>query len=213
MAPMPGSRAQSFPRRRPRCLLPMFCLAACVALAPAAFAQEGVRSGAGTAAAEAAARPARSTGDAWLDGRLVDIDRYAARYPDAFADELEHYAGVPRAYVAGLLAQPRWSGGDAWFACFLARAVQATCRSVVRTRTRLGPEADWEAVAAEFDAAPGSDAYASVRLALADSYRRWDRPLQPDAALRRALREREAEVAAAAKAAAGSKGTAGATAR
>ncbi|WP_231472351.1 hypothetical protein [Pseudoxanthomonas suwonensis] len=170
---------------------------------------------ANAAAAETtpAAPPARATGDAWLDEWLADIDRYAARYPDAFADELERYAGVPRAYVAGLLAQPRWSGGDAWFACFLARAVQATCRSVVRTRTRLGPEADWEAVAAEFDAAPGSDAYARVRLALADSYRRWDRPLQPDAALRRALREREAEATAASKAAAASKGSASARAR
>lgn len=198
-----------------RGLLAPLCLVASVSLVPAAetSAQESAAASAQAAPAETAGQPVRGTGDAWLDARLADIDRYAARYPDAFADELERYAGVPREYVGGLLAQPRWAGGDAWFACFLARAVQATCRSVVRTRTRLGPEADWEAVAAEFDAAPGSDAYARVRLALADSYRRWDRPLQPDAALRRALREREAEVAAASKAAATSKGTASARAR
>lgn len=132
-----------------------------------------------------------ATGDAWLDGRLAGIDDYAARYPDAFAAELERYAGVPRAYVLGLLAQPGWGGGDVWFACFLARATEATCRAVVRARTRAGHEADWKEVAAAFDARPGSDAWDGIRLSLADSYRRWARPLQPDAALSRALRQRE----------------------
>ncbi|UWX04252.1 hypothetical protein H1235_02800 [Pseudoxanthomonas sp. NC8] len=130
------------------------------------------------------------TGDGWLDDRLADIDDYAARHPDAFAAELERYAGVRRAYVRGLLVQPGWSGGDAWFACFLARATDATCRSVVRARTRAGLDADWQEVAAGSGARPGSDAYAALRLALADSYRRWARPLQPDAALTRALQQR-----------------------
>ena len=69
--------------------------------------------------------------------------------------------------------------------------MQASCRSVVRERSRAGSDATWTSVAAEFDARAGSPAYASLRLALADSYRRWDRPLLPDAALKRALRERE----------------------
>jgi hypothetical protein len=137
------------------------------------------------------ARRGHATGDAWLDGRLADIDDYAARYPDAFAAELERYAGVPRAYVLALLEQPGWGGGDAWFACFLARATEATCRSVVRARTSAGPDADWKDVAAGFDARPGSEAWTGIRLSLADSYRRWSRPLQPDAALTRALRQRE----------------------
>lgn len=94
--------------------------------------------------------------------------------------------------MLGLLAQPGWAGGDAWFACFLAQATQATCRSVVRARTGGGAEADWEEIAAGFGAHPGSDAYVAVRLSLADSYRRWARPLQPDAALSRALRKRAA---------------------
>jgi hypothetical protein len=141
------------------------------------------------ASQDAAAR-ARATGDAWLDGRLADIDEYAARYPDAFAAELERYAGVRRAYVHGLLAQPGWGGGDAWFACFLAHATEATCRSVVRARTAAGADANWEQVAGEFGARPGSDAYSAVRLAAADSYHRWARPLKPDAALSRALRKR-----------------------
>lgn len=157
--------------------------------APAAQAA-GQAPVAGRPAGESPPQPGAATGDAWLDGRLADIDAYAARYPAAFAAELERYAGVPRAYVHGLLAQPGWGGGDAWFACFLARATAATCRSVVRARSRGGVQ-PWEQVASGFGAGPGSEAYAGLRLALADSYRRWARPLQPDAALRRALRHRE----------------------
>ncbi|AKC87129.1 hypothetical protein [Pseudoxanthomonas suwonensis] len=134
-----------------------------------------------------------ATGDAWIDGRLADIDAYAERHPEAFAAELERYAGVPRAYVAGLLEQPGWRAGDVWFACFLARATEATCRSVVRGRSQAGAAAGWRPVAEDFGAAPGSKAYADLRLALADSYRRWARPLQPDPALTRALRQRDAD--------------------
>ena len=86
---------------------------------------------------------------------------------------------------------PGWAGGDAWFACFLAHATEATCRSVIRARALAGPDAGWEEVAAGFGARPGSEAYATVRLALADSYARWARPLRPDAALKRAPNWRE----------------------
>ncbi len=144
------------------------------------------------AAAEGDTPRPHATGDAWLDRRLADIDAYATRHPDAFADELERYAGVPRAYVLGLLEQPGWGGGDAWFACFMARAAMATCRSVVRARTLAGPDATWEQVAAGFqEEDPASALHARVRLALADSYRRWAIPLQPDAAMSRALERRE----------------------
>ena len=170
-----------------------FVVLAIAIAAPVAHAAGQAASPPPSAAEET--RRARATGDTWLDARLVDIDDYARRYPDAFAAELERYAGVPRAYVLGLLAQPGWSGGDAWFACFLARVTEATCRSVVRARTRAGQDADWRDVAAGFDARPGSDAWTALRLALADSYRRWARPLQPDAALTRALRQREQQEA------------------
>lgn len=146
---------------------------------------------AGPVAVDDAAPTARATGDAWLDRQLADIDRYAARYPDAFADELERYAGVPRGYVQALIQQQGWRPGDVWFACVLARAVDADCRAVVRRRAAAALEMDWAAVAAQFDALPGRDAYRAIRLAVADSYRRWARPLAPDAALRRALQERD----------------------
>ena len=181
-------------RPLPRLSLRAALAAGLMSLATVALAQAVAEDPAAAAAANPAApadHHAYATGDAWIDGRLADIDAYAARYPDAFADELERHAGIPQAYTLALLARPGWQGGDAWFACFLGRAVQASCRSVVRERSRAGPDATWTAVAGGFDARPGSPAYASLRLALADSYRRWDRPLQPDAALKRALRERE----------------------
>ena len=181
-------------RLSPRLSLCAVLVAGLMSLATAGLARPVAEGPAAAAAANPAApadHTAYATGDAWIDGRLADIDAYAARYPDAFADELERHAGIPQAYTLALLARPGWHGGDAWFACFLGRAVQASCRSVVRERSRAGTDATWTAVAAGFDARPGSPAYAALRLALADSYRRWDRPLQPDAALKRALRERE----------------------
>ncbi len=183
---------------RPLRLVMGFATAAAVAtVAPGATAQQPAAAAPDTATGMPSR--ARATGDAWLDGRLADIDQYAARYPEAFAAELERYAGVPRGYVHGLLAQPGWGGGDAWFACFLARATEATCRSVVRARTMAGADADWEQVAEGFDARPGSQAWLAMRLALADSYRRWSRPLEPDAALSRALRARAQDESEAAK--------------
>ena len=181
-------------RLSPRLSLCAVLVAGLMSLATAGLARPVAEGPAAAAAANPAApadHTAYATGDAWIDGRLADIDAYAARYPDAFADELERHAGIPQAYTLALLARPGWQGGDAWFACFLGRAVQASCRSVVRERSRAGSDATWTSVAAEFDARADSPAYASLRLALADSYRRWDRPLLPDAALKRALRERE----------------------
>lgn len=166
-----------------RLFLPMCLWLGALAATPALHAAPQPQE----AAAQAQA-PAYATGDAWLDGRLADIDRYAARYPEAFLAELERYAGIRRDYVRALLGRPGWRAGDAWYACFLARALELGCREVVRARTRAGRDATWEEVATALRA--GSQARQAARLALADSYRRWDRPLQPDAALQRALRQR-----------------------
>ncbi|HEY4560393.1 MAG TPA: hypothetical protein VIG54_06615, partial [Lysobacter sp.] len=67
-------------------------MAACLALPTLAFAQQP-------------AAPARETGDAWLDSRLVDIDAYAATYRDAFVDEVARYHRAPRELVQELLAR------------------------------------------------------------------------------------------------------------
>ena len=137
-------------RLSPRLSLCAVLVAGLMSLATAGLARPVAEGPAAAAAANPAApadHTAYATGDAWIDGRLADIDAYAARYPDAFADELERHAGIPQAYTLALLARPGWHGGDAWFACFLGRAVQASCRSVVRERSRAGPDATWTAVA------------------------------------------------------------------
>lgn len=169
-------------------LMLLLALAAVVGVPPVARAQE---------AQESAARAHYRTGDAWLDAQLEDIDRYATQYPETFAAEVERYAHIPRAYVHGLVAQPGWNPGDAWYACFLARVLETDCRSVVRTRARMGVDGSWADVVGQLAGEEAADPAPALRLALADSYRRWDRGLEPDAALRRALQQRERERAAA----------------
>ena len=170
--------------------------AAAIGQVPAAIARAAAQTRAGTPAE----RPHYDTGDPWIDARLADIDRYAADYPEAFAAEIERYAGMPRAYVHGLLAQPGWHPGDAWYACFLARALENDCREVVRTRARHGAGGSWSAVEEDLRGEGEAGTGVALRLALADSYRRWGRSLQPDPALRRALQQREREREAEAKA-------------
>jgi len=120
------------------------------------------------------------TGDAWVDAVLVDIDRYAARYPDAFVDELARYHGAPRQLVAELLAGGRWTAGDVYFACALGQYAGQPCRGVVAARDRTR---DWSLVARDLGVAPGSDAFQRIKRAIVRSYERWARPLQVDASL------------------------------
>jgi hypothetical protein len=131
-----------------------------------------------------------SSGDAWLDGRLADIDSYAARYPEPFLAELERHAGVSRAYVRALLGRPGWQAGDVWMASFLARETGQDLRSLVRLRSRSQGR-DWQSLLDERES--GDALRLALRLALADSYRHWARPLQPDVTLERALRQRQVQ--------------------
>ena len=155
-------------RLSPRLSLCAVLVAGLMSLATAGLARPVAEGPAAAAAANPAApadHTAYATGDAWIDGRLADIDAYAARYPDAFADELERHAGIPQAYTLALLARPGWHGGDAWFACFLGRAVQASCRSVVRERSRADSDATWTAVAAVVTLSARTQANGAARLA------------------------------------------------
>jgi hypothetical protein len=131
-----------------------------------------------------AGTPATSTGtgDAWVDAVLVDIDRYAARYPDAFVDELARYHGAPRELVASLLAGGHWTAGDVYFACALGRYAGQPCRSVAAARDRDRTRS-WSLVARDFGVAPGSEAFQRIKRAIVRSYERWARPLQVDASL------------------------------
>jgi hypothetical protein len=145
-------------------------LVALAALLHGAHAQDG-----------AANTPPRS-GDAWVDATLADIDRYAARYPDAFADELVRYDSAPRALVEALLADPQWTPGDLYFACALGQVAGQPCRAVAQ-RWQHDRASGWAAIARGFGVAPDSDAFHRLKRGIVLSYARWARPLQVDASL------------------------------
>jgi hypothetical protein len=116
------------------------------------------------------------TGDAWIDRVLPDINAYAARYPDSYADELARYFGISREYTQTLLMQPGWRAGDVHFACALAKATAHSCREVVRARAQ-NYDASWRDVAKVLGVHPDSDEYKQIRAAIRNSYAHWARPL------------------------------------
>jgi hypothetical protein len=133
-------------------------------------------------AQDAAARTLPRSGDAWLDAVLPDIDRYAARYPEAFADELVRYDAAPRALVETLLADPHWTAGDIYFACALGKVAGQPCRAVAQ-RWQQDPASGWAAIAQGFGVAPDSSAFHRLKRDIVLSYQRWARPLQVDPSL------------------------------
>lgn len=142
-----------------------------MAALPAAHAQQSAPSQA--VAAPPAYEP--RSGDAAIDRYLIDINRYADRYPHAFADEMARYHAVPRPYVEAMLQQPNWSAGDIYFACALAQTVGQPCRAIVREWSR-DHEAGWQGVASRLGVEPHTERYQRLREALKRTYQRWDRP-------------------------------------
>lgn len=122
------------------------------------------------------------SGDAWVDAQLADINRYGARWPNTFADELARYHGAPRSLVDELLQQ-RWAPGDIYLACALAAAAGRPCREVVMDWERQHAEG-WGALAQRLGVAPGSPAFHRLKRDIVASYDRWGRPLRLDDALR-----------------------------
>lgn len=150
---------------RVRCAIAL--LASWVALVPPAWAQAIATS---------------TTGDAWVDATLADMGRYAARYPDAFVDELGRYQAAPRGLVTELLGSHRWPAGELYFACALARVAAQPCRAVVALRQQ-DPLQDWPALAQRLGVGPDSAGFHQIKRGIVSSYARWARPLQVDASL------------------------------
>lgn len=148
------------------------------------------------APADAVAAYAPGTGDAWLDRHLADINAYAARYPDAFIDELARYAGARPGYVQALLDTHGWKPGDVYFACMWGHVTGNSCREPVRARTRQ-PDAGWKAVVEALQPAPDNLHWRALRHAVVASYDHWDRPITLDALLQRQLGDRAKRDAAA----------------
>ena len=122
------------------------------------------------------------TGDAWVDAQLADINRYGARWPGPFADELARYQGAPRGLVDELLQQ-HWAPGDIYFACALAQAVGRPCRAVVEEWGQHHGEG-WGALAQRLGIRPGTPAFHQLKRGFVPSYDRWGRPIRLDATLR-----------------------------
>lgn len=120
------------------------------------------------------AREPRSA-DPWIDAALADINRYGARYPATFTDELVRYHGAPRELVIELLRERNWAPGDVYYACALAQTLGRPCRHVVALRQR-GDGESWS----ELAGSPGVASAQAQRLKqeLEASYRRWARPIE-----------------------------------
>ena len=116
------------------------------------------------------------SGDARLDRQLADLNLYAERYPQSFADEMSRYYSVPRDYVEAMLQQPSWKPGDIFMACALAQALAQPCRAVVREWSR-DHEGGWEGVGQRLQPKAGTAIQRRVRKDLEQSYARWARPL------------------------------------
>ena len=116
------------------------------------------------------------SGDAWIDRHLADINRYAARYPRSFADEVARYYSVPRDYVEAIQQQPTWVAGDIFMACALAQRIAQPCRLVVREWSRDHADG-WAGVATRLQAKPGTESYRELRKDIEQTYARWARPL------------------------------------
>ena len=142
-----------------------------LSVAPQAVAQNSVTE---QAAADAVYAP--RTGNAWIDRHLVDINRYAARYPQSFLDEIARYYGVSRAYAESLVQQPAWEPADVLMACALAKTLTQPCRAVVREWSRDHSEG-WAGVIKRLQAKPDAKQSRAVREQIEASYVRWARPL------------------------------------
>lgn len=123
------------------------------------------------------------TGDAWMDDRLADINRYAQRYPATFADELARYFALPRASTRALLAQADVRAGDVYFACALARIAEQPCTDVLRT-WRADHAAGWSGVEKTLGITRNSALWHQLKVGVVNSYDRWGRPIAIDRDLR-----------------------------
>jgi len=116
------------------------------------------------------------TGDAVVDVRLADINRYARRYPEAFVDELVRYFDAPRPLLEELLGSRRAMPGDIYYACALARVTGRPCRGVLEAWA-AGHEGGWQGIAGDLGVEPGGARARRLREGMADSYAHWGRPL------------------------------------
>lgn len=124
------------------------------------------------------------SGDPWVDSWLGDVNRYGARYPEAFIDEMVRYHNAPRPLVVELLETRKWLPGDVYYACTLAATLGRPCRYVVDLYDRDRNQG-WGAIAQTLGVEPGSAAFHRLKQSFVPAYDRWARPIDLDEDLRR----------------------------
>jgi len=125
------------------------------------------------------------TGDAWVDQQLLDINKYAQHYPDAFIDELVRYGSAQPEMVAALLDR-NWLPGDIWLACFWAQIVSINCNQLLQLRQQYRQWA-WREILQQLPVKPENLHYRALRHALVASFDHWERPIMLDARLQQQL--------------------------
>jgi len=129
------------------------------------------------------------SGDMWVDTWLSDMNRYGARYPEPFIDEMVRYHNAPRVLVVDLLQTRHWAPGDVYYACSLASVLGRPCRYVVDMY-----EADrgqgWGVIAQRLGIKPGSPEFHRLKKGFVPTYDRWARPIDLDDDLHRAYPNR-----------------------
>ncbi|WP_101927517.1 MULTISPECIES: hypothetical protein [Luteimonas] len=156
----------------------------------AAVAQDAASPATAPEVEAAPAEWAPRTGDAWLDTWMTDVNRYGARYHDAFVDELVRYQGAPRVLVEELLVDERWRPADVYLACATAVAIGRPCRGVA-SAFRRDQASGWSGVLTQLEVTPDAAPFQRIKVGLVSSYARWARPITLDAGLRQALSDRE----------------------
>ena len=124
------------------------------------------------------------SGDVWVDTWLGDMNRYGARYPEPFIDEMVRYHNAPRSLVVDLLQTRHWAPGDVYYACALASVLGRPCRYVV-DQYEANRGQGWGVVAQRLGIKPGSSEFHRLKKGFVPTYDRWARPIDLDDDLRR----------------------------
>jgi len=120
-----------------------------------------------------------STGDGWVDNRLVEVNDYGVRYREPFVDEIVTSYGAPRPYVNELLVTRHWSPGDVYYACAMAHSIGRPCAEVA-DRYERDRGHGWGAVAMSYGIKPGSPQFFALKRGVVGSYGRWGHPIAID---------------------------------
>lgn len=122
------------------------------------------------------------TGDAWLDGRLGEVNQYGHSYRDPFVSEVVTL-GAPRSLVVELLDGRGWAPADIYMACQIASVLGIECGQVVE-RYDADPGHGWGRIAQDMGIKPGSAEFHALKRGTVSTYDRWGYPIQVDSSTR-----------------------------